>query len=302
MKQCTIKAFGSYKRPIGPDFEFPGGYSTFISYLTEELPRELIKTSHPVKSITLAPTVDTDTPRDLVKLQVECYNDVRFECRHVIVTCSLNYLKKNHRTLFPSGLFPEKKINTINRMSMGLVDKIFMVFDDMSFWPEDTNSVHPLFFNDDEYDIKTRWYYKVFTFDKFYDNVLLVWLSGDEADYVETLPDSEVSRELTGLLKRLLKKDDVPEPTELIRTNWNSNPYVLGSYSYINGHSNSTDNIKYLSEPIYIKSVPRILFAGEATHADYYTTVHGAYLSGQREAARLLRQFNVSEKEPMHKL
>ena len=31
-----------------------------------------------------------------------------------------------------------------------------------------------------------------------------------------------------------------------------------------------------------------ILFAGEATHADYFGTVHGAYLSGVRESKRIL--------------
>ena len=33
-----------------------------------------------------------------------------------------------------------------------------------------------------------------------------------------------------------------------------------------------------------------ILFAGEATHAHYFGTVHGAYLSGVREAKRILKQ------------
>ncbi len=36
---------------------------------------------------------------------------------------------------------------------------------------------------------------------------------------------------------------------------------------------------------------PKILFAGEATHLRYYSTVHGAYLSGKREAKRLLNLY-----------
>jgi hypothetical protein len=31
-----------------------------------------------------------------------------------------------------------------------------------------------------------------------------------------------------------------------------------------------------------------VLFAGEATNPDYYSTVHGAFLSGVREAKRIL--------------
>ena len=33
---------------------------------------------------------------------------------------------------------------------------------------------------------------------------------------------------------------------------------------------------------------PLVLFAGEATHAEHYGTAHGAFMSGVREAERLL--------------
>ena len=35
------------------------------------------------------------------------------------------------------------------------------------------------------------------------------------------------------------------------------------------------------------KVAHRLLFAGEATHSEYFSTVHGAILSGQREADRI---------------
>lgn len=32
----------------------------------------------------------------------------------------------------------------------------------------------------------------------------------------------------------------------------------------------------------------QVLFAGEATHVNFYTTTHGAYITGIREAQRLI--------------
>ena len=45
-----------------------------------------------------------------------------------------------------------------------------------------------------------------------------------------------------------------------------------------------------LGEPLLDdrESQPLVLFAGEATHAEHYGTAHGAFMSGEREAERLL--------------
>lgn len=40
---------------------------------------------------------------------------------------------------------------------------------------------------------------------------------------------------------------------------------------------------------------PQLLFAGEATHHQYFSTVHGAMLSGHREAQRILKYHNIYE-------
>lgn len=36
---------------------------------------------------------------------------------------------------------------------------------------------------------------------------------------------------------------------------------------------------------------PILLFAGEATHPEYYSSSHGALLSGQREANRIINLY-----------
>jgi monoamine oxidase len=63
---------------------------------------------------------------------------------------------------------------------------------------------------------------------------------------------------------------------------WGQDPFALGSYSYLPVGS-TPDDLDTLAAPF-----GRVHFAGEATNRDFQATVHGAYLSGLREAQRLL--------------
>ena len=46
-----------------------------------------------------------------------------------------------------------------------------------------------------------------------------------------------------------------------------------------------------LAAPLPSEKQPHLLFAGEATHDYYYSTLHAAYVSGIREARRLVPLF-----------
>jgi lysine-specific histone demethylase 1 len=73
----------------------------------------------------------------------------------------------------------------------------------------------------------------------------------------------------------------VPEPKEFYQTRWGQDEFSLGSYSYF-ATGNPLNITGDLAEP-----TGRLLWAGEAT-SKKPATVLGAYLSGLREAERLL--------------
>ena len=150
---------------------------------------------------------------------IECQNGALFKANHVVVTSSVNFLQKNYATLFDPFLLNDKKIEAINTVKMGTVDKIFMFYDDMSFFPKNINTIHPVYLNEEnsEKDLEKSWHYKTYAFDKFYDNMLLVWLTGVEADYAENLSDEEISKTLTNLMRKILANDNIPEPNKIIR-------------------------------------------------------------------------------------
>lgn len=78
-------------------------------------------------------------------------------------------------------------------------------------------------------------------------------------------------------------------PTKLIRTSWFDDNF-RGSYSFITTEAAQLqeDPFELLARPVYHNKKPRVLFAGEATHSRIYQTTIGAYLSGRREADRII--------------
>jgi polyamine oxidase len=65
-------------------------------------------------------------------------------------------------------------------------------------------------------------------------------------------------------------------------TRWASDAEAGGSYSNMPIGS-SPEDFDALAEPVG----ERLFFAGEATSRDHHASVHGAYLSGLREARRI---------------
>jgi monoamine oxidase len=84
--------------------------------------------------------------------------------------------------------------------------------------------------------------------------------------------------ELAGLLGSGVRRRLTP----LGETAWASDPWALGSYSHaLPGHAAARAK---LAEPVD----GRIFLAGEATSANFFSTTHGAWMSGERAAEEAL--------------
>ncbi|CAK9183055.1 unnamed protein product [Ilex paraguariensis] len=77
---------------------------------------------------------------------------------------------------------------------------------------------------------------------------------------------------------------EVPNPIQSICTRWGTDPLSYGSYSHVRTKSSGSD-YDILAESVG----DRLFFAGEATNRHHPATMHGAYLSGLREASCILR-------------
>lgn len=76
---------------------------------------------------------------------------------------------------------------------------------------------------------------------------------------------------------------EVPEPIQTVCTRWGADPFSFGSYSNV-AVGASGDDYDILAESV---GDGRLFFAGEATTRRYPATMHGALLSGFREAANI---------------
>ena len=214
MDQVSLNEYGSYEIPIGPDYEFPGGYSKLIQFLADKLPYDLIKLNHAVKKISLQNILSNEENLMLV----ECFNGARFRSKHVVVTVSSSYLQHNYKTLFCPGLLSERKIKAINSIKMDTVDKIFMFYDDLSFFPAQIEAIHPIFLETkDEIVNQDNWAQKTSSFHRFYDNIIMTWVTGKEAAFMEGLDDTLIAIKMTELLRRLLKNNKLPMPNKIIK-------------------------------------------------------------------------------------
>jgi len=160
---------------------------------------------------------------------------------------------------------------------MGSVNKYLCIWDDV-FWDNDLNYIG--------YTPETKGKFNYFlNASRFIDaNALMTFSFGKYSEQIETLPDAEIQTEIMKHLRNIYG-DNIPEPRQLLRTKWVSDPFTFGSYSFAT-KGISSDAFEAFEENIDGK----VFFAGEHTHKDYRGTVHGAYLSGLREAEKVAEQ------------
>jgi len=197
-----------------------------------------------------------------------------YACEYVLITVPLGVLKKGSISFIP--VLPIAKRTAITRMNMGLLDKVILRFP-RRFWPEG------------------NWFANIEAVDPFGyafstqeavhpgSNLLVAWQFGQLGIQREALTDAALVALVMTEVRRCFKGISVPDPIQTTITRWAQDPFSGGSYSFSCTGSPRSD-IRALAA-----SVNRSLyFAGEATNADYPGTVHGAYLSGVREAKGII--------------
>uniref|UniRef100_A0A8D0FBA9 Spermine oxidase n=1 Tax=Strix occidentalis caurina TaxID=311401 RepID=A0A8D0FBA9_STROC len=331
MDEVSLSEFGEWTEIPGAHHIIPCGFIKIVEILARSIPESVIQLRKPVKCIHWNQSVSKEIERvadhnsDLPEedkgsdVFVECEDCEFIPADHVIVTVSLGVLKKRHESLFHPRL-PEEKVMAIEKLGINTTDKIFLEFEE-PFWSSECNSIQFVWEDEAESESLTYpeelWYKKICSFDVLYPperygHVLSGWICGEEALIMEKCDDETVAETCTEMLRKFTGNPNIPKPRRILRSSWGSNPNFRGSYSYTQVGSSGAD-VEKLAKPLpyaessktavsmaqigslfsfsYPLQPMQVMFSGEATHRKYYSTTHGAVLSGQREAAHLIEMY-----------
>ena len=251
----------SYDERLGGGDAVPvGGYAELVSALAEPVQVRLAEAVSAVES-------DNSGVRVTTKSGV-------LRARSVIVTVPLGVLQNADIRFDPP--LPEKKLAAMARLRMGNLEKVILRYE--SPWWRGGRERLNLF------AISKEQAYPAFV-DLGPDvaPTLMCLFGGDfAAQNVGRGDDAAVVTAINEVL-RLITEVEPQAPSTVLRSDWTNDPCARGSYANLIPGGSAAD-LAEMGEPIS----DTVMFAGEATVPVNYQTVHGAYLSGLREAARIL--------------
>ncbi|CAM4922171.1 unnamed protein product [Rotaria socialis] len=246
------------------------GFKAIIDYLTKDVKSGDIRLEQVVTRISYNQEL----------AEVLTANGHVYQADFILLTVPLGVLKARKIEFSPP--LPEWKLNAIDRLGYGILDKAILLWD--KAWWDSTNY----------YFMRVSSTPKLFgswvNANKWHDRpALFCFYFGEEAYKMETtLSDGQVVTAVRNVLQEMFPNVTIPMPIDSYITRWAQDPFSYGSYSHISVNQTHADMI-HMSEPVS----NQLLFAGEATATQYYGFSHGALLSGRREATRLLYVYGL---------
>jgi monoamine oxidase len=247
----------------GPEVMFPGGYYQIADHLTG---RFTVRMGQTVSA--LAPTTEG------VEVSIAGGPTLAFD--HAVVTLPLGVLK-SRSVRFARPLHPQRQ-EAIDSLGMGLLNKCWLRFDRVA-WDADVDWIEWLGPRDG------HWAQWINLARATGSPVLCAFHAGDQAREIEAL-DDDATLAAAHEAQKAIFGTGFPAPLAAQITRWSQDPFALGAYSF---HATGTS-------PATRKALGgtdwdgRLIFAGEATSADYPGTAHGAFLSGEAAARTVLER------------
>lgn len=281
------------------------GYDKVIEKIVENYPTENIKLNSIVETVE---KIVADADNAVVRVGTK---DGRvFHSKYIIVTIPLGVLKLSVEDPSAEGAItfkpslPENIVEGFKRTHTAVFTKVIVEYESV-FWPDHDKWLVLQTPSDEEIDVaKTFDVKKINTYEgevKAFDfpclisnfnvvrNVpsLMFLLPEQPALQVEQAEDPkaygyELIKPIIAKMSGL-KSEEIPQPKHIFTTSWGTDPYSRGAIS------TCAVNDLFVNEGM-VDGFGCIRFAGENPVAQGHSCAHGAYISGAREAAVILKK------------
>jgi monoamine oxidase len=271
-------------------YSFPGkdklvlnGYDTLINGLAKPF-RNKIKLNTPVTQI------NYQDPNNII---VTTQSGAKYKAQYVICTVPIGVLQHNDIQFIPQ--LPKDKRKAIHTdLQMNALDKVVMIFP-KKFWDNTQfiGSIPNAYLNPTTNQWENKEYWPAYVNLHYYLNkpILIAFTSGDFALAMEKKNNKTITQNIMSILRNTYGKY-IPNPRQVIVTRWKNDPYSRGSYTSLTTKALANNgDFKILQRP---EAQGHLVFAGEGTSDKYSTTVHGAYLSGQRAGEQIYHAISTT--------
>ncbi|CAL6321812.1 unnamed protein product [Bathycoccus prasinos] len=212
------------------------------------------------------------------KCVVETESGEQFQSDFVVCTVPLGVLQRDVIDFQPS--LSAKKQRAIHAVGMGTENKVILRFA-QKFWPNfkyiQCNDYRYRFLNYEPFGKK---------------GTIVAHCAPPYAHEYENQTDEEIVETVCKVMQTMfrVKPEIMPKPVDYLVTRWLQDENSFGAYSYMKVGATYSD-VRALSEPEF--EAKTLFFAGEGCSISGAQCVHGAVLSGQEQACKILQLGNV---------
>ena len=186
-----------------------------------------------------------------------------------IITVPTNLIAQEAIRFFPA--LPEK-VDAAANLPLGLADKVMLALDEPEFFPVDGNLR----------GATMRTEMGTYHLRPFGQPSIEGFFGGRFAQALEDAGDGAIAAHAIDEIVSFVGNDVRRKLRPLKESRWAHDPFARGSYSHaLPGHAGKR---AVLAAPVD----NRLLFAGEATSPNFFSTAHGAYDSGERAVREAL--------------
>ena len=248
------------------DYSVSGGYGRLIERMAAGLP---IRTGCPVEAVTAAPGgLAVATPQGTLRP------------RAVILTVSTSVLAAG-RIKFEPGL-PSAVQSAIGDLPCGSCEKIAVELTGDAL-PDITDGKLIARLGGDIFSLQVR---------PVGRPIVTSYLGGEHAQRMSALTDADAGAALGEVLASVYGSAIKRNIGRAKVTRWSADPHVLGAYSYARAG-------RAAARPALIEADMAPLFlAGEAMTLNFFSTCHGAHISGVQTAHKAVRHLGHAAVEP----